>query len=96
MAVFKYYRRSSSPDTKSTAMEVVKQIVKQFETCTDGDAKLTYPDGRNFNVHLFNNLTFRIVNAETVEAECVFTCLELNSDQVNDEGKVEAYLHAVK
>ncbi|KAH9815010.1 hypothetical protein DFH28DRAFT_928616 [Melampsora americana] len=89
MAVFKYYRRSSSPGTKSMAIDVAKQIVAQFETCTDGDATLIYPDGRTFNVHLFNNLTYRIVNAGTIEARCIFNCLELNSDQANDEGKVE-------
>ncbi|KAH9815911.1 hypothetical protein DFH28DRAFT_927803 [Melampsora americana] len=96
MAVFKYYWRSSSPDTKSMAIEVAKQIVARFETCTDGDATLIYPDGQTFNVHLFNNLTYRIVNAGTIEAKCIFNCLELDSDQENDEGQYRLQYYKVE
>ncbi|KAH9809125.1 hypothetical protein DFH28DRAFT_1134319 [Melampsora americana] len=67
MAVFKYYWRSSSPDIRSSAIEVARQIIDQFERCADGDATLIYPDGRTFNVHLFNNLTYRIVDGGTLE-----------------------------
>ncbi|KAH9812424.1 hypothetical protein DFH28DRAFT_930863 [Melampsora americana] len=87
MPVFRYYRRSSSPDTKAKAIEVAKQIVQQFENCTEGLATLCYPDGRSSKVHLFNNLAYRIENAGTTEAKCIFTCLEMNSSQSNDEGQ---------
>ncbi|KAH9817474.1 hypothetical protein DFH28DRAFT_926335 [Melampsora americana] len=75
------YRRSSSPEVKAKGVEVARRMIEQFDNL--------YGNGVTFNVHVFNNLTYRVIFANTADACCIFNCLELDSDEVNAEGQYQ-------
>ncbi|KAH9819276.1 hypothetical protein DFH28DRAFT_925367 [Melampsora americana] len=87
MPVYAWYQRSSSPEIKAKGIEVARLMVQELNHCTTGNARLIYGNGDLFNVHVFDNLTYRVVDANTPQARVIFTALELDSEEVNDEGQ---------
>ncbi|KAH9816497.1 hypothetical protein DFH28DRAFT_927262 [Melampsora americana] len=89
MPVFTWYRQSFSPEVKEQGKEIVRRMIEQFDNYTVGNARLIYGNGSSFNVHVFNNLTYRLINPKTTQPTGMFTCLELDSKQVNEEGQYQ-------
>ncbi|KAH9820967.1 hypothetical protein DFH28DRAFT_923416 [Melampsora americana] len=75
-----WYRRSLSPEIRSSAVEVVRDMLRQVENYTEGPVVLTHANGDSHNVHIHNNLVYRVQHPNTADAKVVFICLEFTDE----------------